>query len=82
MPPSAPGAQTPQSEHVYEDDPDWLLYSAVYMYPDADTADERAMIRFDVAAELRAIRRRYSRFPATNVPSPGVITAIPSSRST
>ena len=70
------------TDAAFLDDPEWLLARAVYMFPDADTADERLYIRFVAAAEIRDIERRYSRSPATNVPSPGVITASPSSRST
>ena len=62
--------------------PEYLLALACYVFPDADTPDERRTIQLDAARELRVIARRYSRSPATNVPSPGVITAIPSSRST
>ena len=36
----------------------------------------------DVRGVYETAIRRYSRSPATNVPSPGVITASPSSRST
>ena len=62
--------------------PEYLLALACYVFPDGDTGDERRLVQFDAAWELRVIARRYARSPATNVPSPGVITAIPSSRST
>jgi len=65
-----------------EADPGWLLAFAVYRFPDGDTGDERKLCQFDALLEMRAIARRYSRSPATNVPSPGVITASPSSRRT
>jgi hypothetical protein len=42
-----------------EDDPDWLLARAVYLYPDADTPGERLSIRFEAAWEIREIERRY-----------------------
>lgn len=54
------------------------LAALAYLYPPGAAADDRKMVRFDAARELR----RYGRSPATNVPSPGVITAVPSSRST
>lgn len=62
----------------YPEHPAYLLALLAYLCPPGATADDRKMVRFDAA---RAIRR-YSRSPATNVPSPGVITASPSSRST
>jgi hypothetical protein len=58
--------------------PDCLLALLCYLFPPGATADDRKMVRFDAARALR----RYARSPATNVPSPGVITASPSSRST
>ena len=58
--------------------PEYLLALACYVFPDGDTPDERRSIQLEAARELR----RYARSPATNVPSPGVITASPSSRST
>ena len=35
------------------DDPDWLLALAVYLYPDADTADGRRAIQLEASRELR-----------------------------
>ena len=65
-----------------ESDPEYLLAQACYHFADGDTGDERKLWQFEALLEMRAIARRYSRSPATNVPSPGVITASPSSRST
>lgn len=64
----------------YRDDPDYLLAQACYRFPDADDAHGRDALRLEALLGMRAIARRYER--ATNVPSPGVITASPSSRST
>jgi hypothetical protein len=57
----------------------YLLALASYRFPDSADPQERRMIRFRAVLEMRAIQRRL---PMTNVPSPGVITASPSSRST
>jgi hypothetical protein len=43
----------------FEDDPDWLLARAVYLYPDADDTAGRDVTRVEAVLEMHAIEGRY-----------------------
>jgi len=43
----------------FEDDPDWLLARAVYLYPDADDTAGRDVTRVEAVLEMHAIEARY-----------------------
>ncbi len=43
------------------DDPGWLLAFACYRFPDADSPQDRRMLRLAAVFEMRKIARRYER---------------------